>query len=202
MKPLKLLIPLILFTQLLTAQKTAINEYTAVDKKVLELADSSAKTTTGIANYIVSNFTSNTDRVRAIFIWTATNIQYDLDNMYAIDFYETTEDKVNRTLTTHKGICENYAAVFNEICLKAGIKSFVVDGYTRQNSNLPHAWCAALIDTAWFMFDPTWGSGYIENKTFHKKIDNNYFKVNPLVFIKTHMPFDYLWQFSQYPITN
>ncbi len=205
MKPLKLLIPLFLLTQLLAAQKTIINEYAAIDKKALQLPDSSAKTTTGIANYISSNFTSNTDKVRAIFIWTASNIDYDLDNMYAIDFYETTEQKINKALTTHKGICENYTAVFNDVCSKTGIKSYVIEGYTKQNGftdYIPHAWSAAYIDTAWFMFDPTWGSGYVANATFHKKINNDYFKAKPAALIKTHMPFDYLWQFLYYPITN
>ena len=57
------------------------------------------------------------------------------------------------------------------------IKCFVIEGYTKQNgftAYIPHVWCAAFIDTAWYMFDPTWGSGYVSNKGFHKKIDDNF----------------------------
>jgi hypothetical protein len=52
------------------------------------------------------------------------------------------------------------------------------------------------------MFDPTWGSGYISNGKFTRKINNDYFKVNPSTLIKSHMPFDFLWQFLKHPVTN
>jgi hypothetical protein len=81
----------------------------------------------------------------------------------------------------------------------------VIEGYTKQNGfadYIPHAWCAAFIDNSWFMFDPTWGSGYINGGKFYKKINNDYFKAEPSTLIKSHMPFDYLWQFLTYPITN
>jgi len=125
--------------------------------------------------------------------------------MYAINFYEKEEEKIEKPLRTRKGICENYAALFTDICIKSGIKSYVVTGYTKQNGfadYIPHAWNAAFIDSSWFLFDPTWGSGYMNGGKFYSKINNNYFKVNPTTHIKTHIPFDYLWQFLNYPITN
>ena len=208
MKALNFILFLLFTSQILFAQKTApkqINEYAPIDKKALQIPDSLTKTTDGIAEYIKSNFTTNTEKLRAIFIWVATNIQYDIDNMFAINFYEKEEDKISKPLKTRKGICENYAALFDDICKKSGIKSFVIEGYTKQNGfadYIPHAWCAALIDTSWFMFDPTWGSGYVYNKKFVKKINNQYFKAPSSLLIKSHMPFDYLWQFLNYPITN
>ena len=182
-----------------------VNEYAATDKKALAIPDSLTKTTDNIAVYIKTNFTKDIDKSRAIFIWTATNIQYDIDNIYAINFYEKKQEKIAKALKNRKGICENYAAVFNDVCLKVGIKSYVVEGYTMQSGftdYLPHAWCAALIDGSWFLFDPTWGSGYISNAKFYRKINNDYFKAQPARLIKSHMPFDYLWQFLNYPVTN
>jgi len=199
---------LLMLTQSLTAQKKiqkAVNEYEAIDKKTLQIPDSLTKTTEGISGYITTNFNIDKEKVRSIFIWVATNIQYDIDNMFAINFYEKKEDKIAKALKTRKGICENYAELFNDICLKANIKSYVIQGYTKQNGfadYIPHAWCAALIDNAWFLFDLTWGSGYISNNKFYKKINDNYFKALPSTLIKSHMPFDYLWQFLNYPITN
>jgi hypothetical protein len=125
--------------------------------------------------------------------------------MYAINFYEKREDKISKPLQTRKGICENYATLFNDICSKSGIESYVIEGYTKQNGftdYIPHAWCAAQIDSSWFIYDPTWGSGYVDNGKFIKKINNNYYKASPSTIIKSHMPFDYLWQFLNYPITN
>jgi hypothetical protein len=125
--------------------------------------------------------------------------------MFAINFYEKQEDKISKPLKTRKGICENYAALFTDICLKSGLKSFVVEGYTKQNGftdYIPHAWSAALIDSSWFLFDPTWGSGYVNGGKFFKKINNEYYKASPTSLIKSHIPFDYLWQFLNYPLTN
>ena len=205
MKQIKFIIILILLTQTLEAQKTVVNEFSAIDKKSLELPVSMTTTTKDISTYITTNFKTDKERIRAIFIWVAANIQYDIDNMFALNFYEKREDKIAKALNTRKGICENYAALFNEICLNSGIKSFVIEGYTKQNGfadYIPHAWCSALIEGSWFMFDPTWGSGYISNGKFYKKINNGYFKANPAALIKSHMPFDMLWQFLNYPVTN
>ena len=205
MKQTNLILLFLIATLATQAQKVAVSPYANIDKKALELHDSISKTTTDIANYITKNFKSDKEKSRAIFIWTASSIEYDIANMFAINFYETKEEKIAKPLRTRKGICENYAALFNDICNKVGIKSYVIEGYTKQNGftdYIPHAWCAALVDSSWFMFDPAWGSGYINGGKFYKKINNNYYKVSPATFIASHMPFDYLWQFLSYPITN
>jgi hypothetical protein len=205
MKYLSLIIVFFLLAKTLTAQKATVNEFAVIDKKSLALPDSLSTTTEDIANYITGHFTSDKEKARAIFIWIATNIQYDVENMFAINFYEAKEQKILKPLKTRRGICENYAALFNDLCLKAGINSFVIEGYTKQNGftdYIPHAWCAAFIDNSWYMFDPTWGSGYINGGKFYKKINNNYYRAAPASLIKSHMPFDYLWQFLQYPVTN
>ena len=195
----------ILTTQTIFAQKITGKEFSAIDKKALQLPDSLTKTTDLIASYITSNFSTDKDKSRAIFIWVASNIQYDIDNMFAINFYEKKEEKIAKSLKTRKGICENYALLFTDICIKSGLKSFVVEGYTKQNGftdYIPHAWSGALIDTTWHLFDATWGSGYVNGGKFIKKINNDYFKANPTTLIKSHIPFDYLWQFLNYPVTN
>lgn len=51
--------------------------------------------------------------------------------MYAINYYEKKEDKIAKPLQTRQGICENYAALFTDICQKAGILAFVVEGYVK-----------------------------------------------------------------------
>jgi hypothetical protein len=52
------------------------------------------------------------------------------------------------------------------------------------------------------MIDPTWGAGYISDEQFVKKADPNQFMVDPNQFIKSHIPFDPLWQFLDYPLTK
>lgn len=176
------LIPLALFfiftTQSILAQKLIKNEYATIDQKALLLPDSLTKTTDQIAAFVNSNFATEHEKSRAIFIWVASNIEYDIDNMFAINFYEKIEEKIAKPLKTRKGICGNYAALFTEICKKAGLKSYVIEGYTKQNGftdYIPHAWSATLIDNTWFLFDPTWGSGYANSGKFFKRINNDFF---------------------------
>jgi hypothetical protein len=138
-------------------------------------------------------------------MWTASNLTYDIENMFAINFYEKREDKVLKAMKSKMGICEHYASIFSEIAAKSGIRNYIIEGYTKQNGvtdYMPHAWNAALINNQWYLFDATWGSGYVENDLFVKKINEFYFMMNPTTIIKSHMPFDMLWQFVNYPVTN
>ncbi len=179
--------------------------YSLVDAKMAVIPASSTTSTDAIAKYINSNFKTETDKIRAVFYWTASNISYDVANMFAVNFNETEQEKIAKTLRTRKGVCIHYAVVFNELSQKIGIQSYIIDGYTKQNGkvgDLAHAWTAAKIDKKWYIFDPTWGSGYVNNGRFSKKINNYYFKAEPAKIIASHIPFDYLWQFSNYPITN
>jgi transglutaminase superfamily protein len=188
-----------------TATTPRPEDYAAIDKLALQMPDSQTRTTGDIATYINAHFHGNRAKARAAFIWIVSNIQYDLANMFALNFYEKKEDKIDKPLKTRKGICENYAALFSDICSKTGVRSFVVEGYTRQNGftdYIPHAWCAAFVDSAYYLFDPTWGSGYVSNGKFYKRINNEYFMARPGYLIRSHMPFDYLWQFLYYPVTT
>ena len=180
-------------------------EYVSVDAKMANIPANATTSTTAIAKYIESNFKSDTDKIRAAFYWTASNIRYDLANMYTVKYNETREDKINTALKTKKGVCSHYAVIFNVLMEKMGIESYVIEGYNKQNgtvANLAHAWNAAKIDNKWYVFDATWGAGYVNKGQFFKKLNNSYFKAEPNKIIATHIPFDYLWQFLNYPITN
>ena len=202
---MKLLITIFIigFASVINAQNN--NEFSKVDNIALKIPDSMTHTTSGLSDYINDNFSRETDKSRAIFVWIANNIRYDIENISAVNTYKNTGEIINKVLKTRKGVCMHYAELYNEIANRVGIKSYVVPGYTKQNGSvdkLPHAWCASLIGSTWFLIDPTWGSGYIQNSKFVKKINDVYFKAKPELFIKSHMPFDPLWQFLNYPITN
>lgn len=206
---MSVVIPAAIHAQTKSGQRTAVatpaGEFAATDKKVKELPATAATSTAGIAGWISGNFTRDTDKARAAYIWVASNLSYDIDNMFALNFHEKRADKVVKALATRKGVCEHYAALFVEICTKAGLKAFVVEGFTRQNGfvdYIPHAWSAVRTDGQWHLFDPTWGSGYVQNGKFTRKISNNYFKVAPEKIVKTHLPFDYMWQCLEYPVTS
>jgi hypothetical protein len=180
------------------------NEYSSIDKTMLQIPKSLTTSSDGIARYINSKFSNNNDKARAVYIWVASNIQYDVENMFVQISELTTNEIIAKTLKTQKGVCTNFAVLFNDIALKSGITSYTIPGYTKQNEvvdNLPHEWCAANIDGTWYIFDPTWGSGFLQKGKFVSKINDFYFKVTPEDMISSHMPFDPLWQFSNYPVT-
>jgi hypothetical protein len=180
-------------------------EYDLIDKKVATIPLTSKTSINTIAKYINANFKTENDKIRAVFYWTASNISYDVKNMFAVNTNETPQERIEKTLKTKKGICADYSLIFNEIATSVGVKSVIVEGYTKQNGKidtLSHAWCAAKIDNKWYIFDPTWGSGSLVDGMFVKKINNYYFKTEPEKIISSHIPFDYLWQFIDYPITN
>lgn len=180
-------------------------DYALVDAKMDVISVKATVSTDAIAKYINANFKTENDKIRAVFYWTASNISYDVANMYTVTISETSENKIKKALETRKGVCSNYAEIFNDIANKVGIKSVIIQGYTKQYgkvADFAHAWCGAKIENKWYVFDPTWGSGYVNNSRFLQKINNYYFKAEPSKIISSHIPFDYLWQFSSYPITN
>lgn len=197
------LFSLLLLTTGVNAQTTKNDDQ--VDQAALQIPDQLTKSTRDIADYIKQHFDNPDDRSRAIFVWIAQNIQYDLANMFAINFYENTSEVIHDVLKNRKGVCMHFAELYNEIANQSGIKSYVIAGYTKQNGfvdYIPHAWCASLIGKDWYLFDPTWGSGYMQNEKFVNKLNNYYFKTKPEQLISSHMPFDPLWQFLSYPVTN
>ena len=88
--------------------------------------------------------------------------------------------------------------------LKCGIKSFVIEGYTKEDgfvNKSGHVWCAAFIGNNWFLYDPTWDASFVNTGTLMNHVRSDYFQIAPSDFIKTHMPYDPLFQFLNYPLS-
>lgn len=163
----------------------------------LQIPYDSTFSSSTIARYVVENFHTEEDRLRAIHTWTATHIQYSSDSMYLINFNPDPDLKISAALKRRKGVCENFAAVFNDIAQRSGLITYMVNGYTRQNGRVDragHSWCAVSLKGEWYFCDPTWDK---DNSPA-----TNYFLVSPEEFIKTHIPFDPLWQLSYAPVSH
>ena len=193
----------LLFSIVTFAQKQT--QYTLVDQQISQIPIRLTYSTDAIADYINAHFQTEDDKIRAVFYWTASNISYDVDKMVALNNKEALENNSAKILKSKKGVCSDYAKIFKEIANKVGIDTEIISGYTKQNGAvdpMSHAWCASKIDNQWYIFDPTWGSGYVNNRKFFNAFDDRYFKANPIKIITSHMPFDYMWQFLNYPISN
>ena len=178
-------------------------DYSKIDKQS-ETVPTDKKTTAEIAGYLTENLTSPIEKARAIFIWITHNITYDLDRMNTVVTYYDQQELADDALLRKKAVCSNYAALFYECCKSNGLKSYVIEGYVRQNGEpvyKGHAWNAVEIDAKFYNFDPTWATGFMRNGVFVTEYRDIFFKVDPMDFIKTHMPLDPIWQFSTNPIS-
>jgi len=172
------------------------NNYYA-NASVVNIPESETYSTSSIANYIQSHFTTDKEKLWAIYSWITTNIRYNRDSMYYSFWGEDPERKLSSVLKTRKGVCENFASLLTRIAYKCGIPSHVVNGYTKMGGAVKwtgHGWSAVYIDNEWLLCDPTWDAG--------NTASSNYYLIPPTQFIETHMPFDPLWQLLEYPISH
>ena len=175
-----------------------------IERTILSIPDSETNTTNDIAAYIKSHFKTDDEKIRAIYTWVTNNIKYDKNSIHRIILDEDQEQRVTYALKRRRGVCENFAAIFNDICQKSGIPSFYIEGYTKQNGFIDrtgHVWCAALVDNTWALYDPTWDAGFISGSNYINQAGANYFKNSPGDFISSHLPFDPIFQFLNYPVT-
>ncbi|MDR0385856.1 MAG: hypothetical protein LBH60_07240 [Prevotellaceae bacterium] len=158
-----------------------------------------------IAEYIAKKFHSDSDRLRAAYSWVAQHISYDVDKMYAGITYKHESDVVKQVLRSRKTVCFGYVVTFKAITESLGLQITVVRGYTKQNGKIaaiPHTWCAVRSGNEWKLIDPTWSAGYLSSGVFHKRFNDKWFMVKPDEIIKSHFPFDPVWQFSYFPVNS
>ena len=168
-----------------------------------------------LAERIYEDFTSDEEKARAIFVWIAINIQYDLKayssrSAIAYTFFDE-EDRLakerkyrmelaNKLLDTGKGVCQDYTALFQTVCELSGIQCMTITGTSKTDlshiGKLPqssdHAWNAVKIGSAWKFVDATWASGSVSIQTGKFVTDFNaaYFFTPPDIFFLNHFPDD------------
>ena len=180
------------------------DEYAQTDRIALSIPLSQTNNTTDIAAYINFHFDTDSKKVRAAYTWVANNIKYDAAHLHRVILNEDREEKVTWAIERKRGVCENFAAILTDICIKSGLRSYAIEGYTRGNGSVDqsgHAWCAVFVENKWYLYDPTWDAGFQENGHFNVHPGTNYFQVAPSEFIQSHMPFDPMFQFIDYPVT-
>jgi len=179
-------------------------DYTKIDKQALSVPKN-MKTVNQIARSLTRGLTSPVDKSRAIYFWISHNVRYDLNLLNSKKEYTNTSEILEEVLRDRRGVCQHYAELFHALSQSAGIRSFVITGYTRQNEQIDkisHAWNAVLIDARYYCIDVTWAAGHLENGKYKNEFDDRFFLVSPDEFIKTHMPFDPIWQFSDNPLSH
>lgn len=178
-----------------------------VDTRAASIPAASCTSVNAMVSFIKGNFATDADRTRAIYVWTTHHINYDVALFLAREKRPDNQPlpTVANILASRKAVCQGYSELFVEVCRGLGINAIVVPGYTKNQGGLnpvSHAWVAASLDNEWYLFDPTWGAGYVKDEQFVRKFNNTFYKVLPADFIADHMPFDPMYQFLSYPLSH
>ncbi|MGZ4053900.1 MAG: transglutaminase domain-containing protein [Bacteroidia bacterium] len=181
-------------------------KYKKVDEFVLSMKKRNKKTPV-LAKEITAPFTSEEEKVRALFVWITNNISYDCvayhqKNAPSGNFsYKTQEELLRKldlyysnvaalTLRNKKAVCEGYAVLFREFCKANGINCLLVEGRASENKDkikklrsrksfsTNHTWNKVQVNGVWYYIDVTWASGYCD-----KAVKKFYKKFNSFYFL-------------------
>ena len=155
------------------------------------------------------------EKVTTIFKWITDNISYRTTYDYVYKKNRSSkhpqaeeedtsalkplnERVAEDVLRLRKTVCNGYARLFATLCDYAGIRSEVITGYAKISNNKPrfganHYWNAVMIDSAWYLLDATWASGYIMRSEFVHEYDARYFLTPAKTFVLDHYPDDLRW---------
>ncbi len=177
-------------------------DYERIVKYVNQTPNSVVNSTFKLSNYLTLPFNTDIEKLASIYYWVAKNIRYDDKLAKNPKLYIETKEVVDDVMKSKSGVCQHYAVLFAELSRLAGLKAYVVEGYTMDKgkiADVSHAWNLVNVSGDWSFVDATWANAIIKSKT-KKGFPQTYFMVKPEENIKTHMPFDPIWQILSSPI--
>lgn len=176
----------------------------AVAAAIVVIPEEATTSPATMARWLKTHTGSAVALQQALFNWMATHIVYDVENMNRVSSYKDSAAAMLKTLRTRKGLSTDYAVLYAQVCSEAGIPAIVVTGYGLQNG-IPtgsHDWVVVKNGTQWVVTDPTWGAGVVDNGRFTPGINWTWFRAAPQVAVKTHMPYDPMWQMLPFPLRH
>jgi hypothetical protein len=148
-----------------------------------------------LVKYLMEEIQSEQDKAYVLFVWLTNYLEYDHQ---AINIDRRINRSIYDILNRKKGICFDYATLYQRLCEEADIVCYRVDGYAfgqlgpRSLPSTPnHSWNAIFINNEWHLLDPTWGFVTDELAVKHQ---TNYFLTPPELFILNHLPANPIWQ--------
>ncbi|RYF87276.1 MAG: hypothetical protein EON98_01020, partial [Chitinophagaceae bacterium] len=170
--------------------------FSSIDWKVQSL---DAPTPDSLARAINGMFSTQLEKTRAIYAWITSHIDYNTsiykpwaakydyspDPLDTASIWPSGDEMVARKVMRRRtAVCDGYARLFKVLCDYTGIEAVIVQGYGRvAGSNrfrTNHTWNAVKIDSAWYLVDATWASGYMTfGDDYVRKQNDVYFLTPP-----------------------
>ncbi|MET3880814.1 transglutaminase domain-containing protein [Chitinophaga sp. OAE865] len=186
------------------AQPGKLKQVKPASVAIVSIPEEATASPTMMAKWLKAHTGNAVALQQALFNWMATHIAYDVENMNRISSYRDSAAAMLKTLRTRKGLSTDYAVLYAQVCREAGVPAIVVTGYGLQNG-IPtgsHDWVVVKNGAQWAITDPTWGAGVVENGRFVPGINWTWFRTVPQVAVKTHMPYDPMWQMLPFPLRH
>ena len=138
-----------------------------------------------LAAEISAGCTNDYDKIKAIYGWICSHIEYDTS--YKI----RTADEC---LKKQKGVCQAYCELFFLLAKAVGVRVEIIEGKAKDQTGYVnpngHGWLFAYTrENHGILMDPTWGAGSVEGDNFIR--DENcwqWFNVTPEWMILSHFP--------------
>ena len=103
-----------------------------------------------LADEICAESDIDAEKVQAIYNWMIANLEYDYNYQTLLQYFD-----VRRTLSTHKGVCYDFANLFAALCRSQNIPCYIVDGTPYDRSTEDHSWNRVYYDGCWWDLDVT-----------------------------------------------
>ena len=181
-----------------------------------------APTAEALAQQLTAGLTDPTEKAAAIYDWITHNIAYDVKLYEEVvsgrwkrrsytpaELQEVWDDRIRNTLKKRRGVCDNYARLYQRMAESVGLNCAYVTGYAKPNGlrantlGQTHAWNAVEIDGEWKLVDATWGAGSLKmDGKFHQDFRPGYFFSRPESLRYSHFPKDPEWQLLPDKITE
>ena len=194
-----------------------------IKRAVDSFSDKKLSNTSKLASEISSSFSSDEDKVAAIYYWVAQNITFDIKKhfdekkKYTYNFkYKTQEEKAEKKDKVDKGIAEEvfknkkavakeYSYLFKILCVKANVECDYIHGTLKNGikdigkkaGRIDHYWNAVKLGGEWKLIDVTWGAGelYEDTELYVEGYNETYYLLEPELFYLNHYPKDTEWLF-------
>lgn len=207
--PLFLILLSILFSEVGYSQIGDVINARVSSERIKHSAKEATVNTKNLAKQITKNSHTDSEKAKAIFIWIASNIEYDNELRSNIklqkSIYTSEKNVLKNVLKRKKALCGGYAFLYKALCRQVGIESHVIHGYSKKyyktsskRNQADHTWNAVKVNEKWRLLDLTLARSQRKNN-----IPNDYwFNTDPAYFIKTHYPEDTRWSLMPNPISQ
>lgn len=103
-----------------------------------------------LADEICEGCDTDAEKIKAIHDWMIHNFEYADDCYPVIQYFD-----VRKTISTHKGICYDFAHLFAALCRSQNIPCYAVDGTPYEPSKECHTWNRIYFESSWWNLDVT-----------------------------------------------